>query len=298
MGFEFRAPPKGQENKLCREASGRIQLDGQWSFQAQFNALGACNQEDDNSFKENSVKEITDRGRVEGAARLQQALEASLASDGLSSLLKHAPRDRPLKRKALAEDADGGLTEAAAANDAAAESEVRKSVRALLQPLRELEKVAGSPARNNAALDIFRQLRRLNVTVNVLKATKVAAELNKPCWKGMQAAPEVRQAASSLVRSWKNMYRAQAGAVDDVSEANLTKGCHRLSINLEESVHAKCPKTQHYCRVVEVLCAEIQSAPSLSRDMMLGSANGKDLLQRIVSQVVGSRPLLGTQALT
>jgi len=291
MGFEFRAPTKGQENKVCKELSGsRIQLDVQWGFQAQFNAIAACNPDDDLSFKENSVKNITDRGRAEGIARLQRALEESV---------ENAPRQRPPKRKAVEEDPDG-LTEAAAANVAAAESQCRKDVRALLQPLRELEKVAGTTARNNAVLDIFRQLRRLSMTVNVLKATKVAAELNKPCWKGTQAAPEVRQAASSIVRSWKTMYRSQsdqAGASDEISDARLSKQCRSRSVDLEETVHGKCPITDKYCRVIEVLCADLLDTPSLSRELLTGSSNGKDLLSRIVSQVNGSKRLLGTQAL-
>lgn len=67
------------------QLGSRIQLDGAWSFKAQIDALRACNQEDaagrraaggscqgdsgerqeDFTFRENSVKEVTDRGRTE-----------------------------------------------------------------------------------------------------------------------------------------------------------------------------------------------------------------------------------------
>eukprot|EP00931_Biecheleriopsis_adriatica_P050973 TRINITY_DN29531_c0_g1_i2.p1 TRINITY_DN29531_c0_g1~~TRINITY_DN29531_c0_g1_i2.p1 ORF type:complete len:290 (-),score=58.03 TRINITY_DN29531_c0_g1_i2:209-1078(-) len=280
-GLDFRAPKAGGgggENKPVREVGSRIQLDGTWGFQAQFNAIAACTREDDNSFKENSVKEVTDRGRAEAAARLQRALEEALEQDS---------SDRTSKRKASAieDERDRGLTEAVKT----AEAEVRRDVRALLSPLKELEKVAGSDASNNAALDIFRQLKRLRMTVDCLKATKIAVELNKPCWRGSQAMPEVRDAASSLVRSWRSMYRAQAGKAEGISEATKQRRFRLLSVDLEASAHGMSPKIQQYCRVIEELCEAIVNDPQLCRDLVQGSIPGNQLVGKMVQRVQGAQ---------
>ncbi|CAE8614227.1 unnamed protein product, partial [Polarella glacialis] len=194
---------------------------------------------------ERSVKEVTDRGRVEGAARLQVALEEAL---------ENVPRLEPptAKRKATEAFESDSLEPAIAAEAAHVEAELRRDVRALLKPLQQLQQVRPSADSNAAALNIFRQLRRMQVSVDCLKATKIAIELNKPFWRGSQAAPEVRDAASSLVKSWRHMYRAQeAGGADGTSPAAQARKCRLLCVDLEEYAHSKCPKSTLYCRLIE-----------------------------------------------
>ncbi|OLQ10445.1 hypothetical protein AK812_SmicGene5847 [Symbiodinium microadriaticum] len=326
----------------CREAGGKVQLDGAWSFKAQLNALGSVNQEEDFSFRQNSVKEVTDRGRAEGISRLQKVLQESAPALPTTSKKRKAT-ERSLKlgfscsfdlqRIALKKDGHGGfqlvgnailvdpvpqnvayLKEAiqkkkkpnrvtcdadeismysqkededwvpedeetevnrgkskaalpagneddqkiAKAMDAA-EAELRKNVLALLTPLRDLEQVAGQPESDTAVLAIFRQLRRLNITTDCLKATRVALELNKPCWRGSKAAAPVRDAATSLIKSWRNMYRAEHGQSSESEEAARARQLRLLAVDLEDKVFNQCHKMDHYCRAIESLSQDLGS---------------------------------------
>jgi len=247
-----------------REVGSRIQLDGAWSFQAQLDALRACNREEDWTFKENSVKEVTDRGRTEATARLQKAL-------GESQLM---PRQ---KRKAieLENDEDRKITEAMKA----AEADVRKHVRALLAPLKDLEQVPRSADSDAAALAIFRQLRRLQVTVECLKSTRIAAELNKPRWRGANAAPEVRNAVTSLIKGWRSMYRAETGK-SDVLDATRARKVRLQAVDLEEKIFAQCQRLKDYRRVMELVTEELMQCRDVSDRLLEGSLSGYDLVAK------------------
>eukprot|EP00933_Yihiella_yeosuensis_P048886 TRINITY_DN45342_c0_g1_i1.p1 TRINITY_DN45342_c0_g1~~TRINITY_DN45342_c0_g1_i1.p1 ORF type:complete len:286 (+),score=61.61 TRINITY_DN45342_c0_g1_i1:59-859(+) len=253
----------------------KVQLDGEWSFQAQFRALGACHVEDDLAFKESSVKDISDRGRSEGVLRFQTALEEGLSRS--SSQLKG-------KRKAPeAEEDDGGIAAASASDGKLIEAEVRRDVRALMVPLRELSQVSPTPSTNAAVLEIFRQLRRLQVSVDCLKATKVAAELNQPCWKGDQVSQEVREAAASLVRRWRSMYKSQASTSDEPKIDE--RKCRCMAVDLEACTHGQMPKTSMYCRSVEVLCEIIRRDADLCRRMVFGTESIQDLVGKNILKI-------------
>lgn len=281
MAADFRGPPKGQENQLSREFGGfKPVLDGSWSFQAQFNAIAAMSAEDDWSFKEGSVKDVTDRGRGEAVRKLQEALEETIEENPpparLSSLLY-----RPGKDAAEDED-DGGIAKAAAADAAVAEVQLRKDVRALLVPLHELEKLPASASRNGAVLDIFKQLKRLRISTDCLKATKIAVELNKPCWRGALASKEVRETASALVKNWRSMYRTQTGtSVEKVSQRRF----RLVAVDMEESTYGSDPKMAQYCKTIERLCKELRKDPELCRELLAGTSSGAELRLRVSERV-------------
>ncbi|CAK9105192.1 unnamed protein product [Durusdinium trenchii] len=250
-----------------REVVNKVQLDGSWSFQAQFKALQACNQEDDLSFKTNSVKEVTDHGRSEAIARLQSVLAESPA---------------PVKKR-KADEIENGANEddrkiVEALNEA--EADLRKNVRTLLAPLKELEKVAGRSESDAAALAIFRQLRQLNVTVECLKATKIAAELNKPCWRGSQAAPRVRSAATNLIKGWRSMYRAETGKKDGALEASRARQVRIQAVDLEEKVFTQTQKMNEYCRIIELVCQDLMQCSDISQRLLQGTLSGDDLVTK------------------
>lgn len=251
----------------CREAGGKVQLDGAWSFKAQLNALGSVNQEEDFSFRQNSVKEVTDRGRAEGISRLQKVLQES--APALPTTSK--------KRKALPAGNEDDQKIAKAMD--AAEAELRKNVLALLTPLRDLEQVAGQPESDTAVLAIFRQLRRLNITTDCLKATRVALELNKPCWRGSKAAAPVRDAATSLIKSWRNMYRAEHGQSSESEEAARARQLRLLAVDLEDKVFNQCHKMDHYCRAIESLSQDLGSQ-DLCQSLVQGRTSGQVLVSK------------------
>eukprot|EP00930_Biecheleria_cincta_P101580 TRINITY_DN93222_c0_g1_i1.p1 TRINITY_DN93222_c0_g1~~TRINITY_DN93222_c0_g1_i1.p1 ORF type:complete len:305 (+),score=80.83 TRINITY_DN93222_c0_g1_i1:44-958(+) len=285
MASDFRAPPKGQENQLSKEFGGfKPQLDGSWSFQAQFNAIAAMSAEDDWSFKEGSVKDVTDRGRGEAVRKLQDALEDTIEKNPpparLSSLLY-----RP-GRQCDEDEEDGGIAKAAAADAAVAEVQLRKDVRSLLAPLRELEKLPPSGSRNGAALDIFRQLKRLRITVDCLKATKIAVELNKPCWRGALASKDVQEAAGALVKNWRSMYRTQTGqSVEKYSQRRF----RLVAVDMEESTYGANPKMAQYCKTVDRLCKELRKDPELCRELLAGTSSGAELRLRVGERVKGEQ---------
>ncbi|CAJ1414884.1 unnamed protein product [Effrenium voratum] len=266
--------------RLTLQVGGSVQLDGTWSFQAQFKALGACNQEapvstlvvtnDDWSFKENSVKEVTDRGRKEGITRLQGVL---------AECSERAPEPKKRKIKDLDNEDDQKILEALGE----AELELRRNVKALLAPLKELEKHRGE-ASDGAALAIFRQLRRLNVTVDTLKATRIAAELNKPCWRGSQASSAVRSAATALIKNWRSMYRSETGQLDEKSDASKARRVRLLAVDLEEKVFDACHKMGEYCRVIELLCQELDQCRDTGDNLLQGNVSGHDLVTKSIGR--------------
>lgn len=254
-----------EENKAGTPLGGdRVQLDGAWSFEAQIGAIKSCNKVDDLSFKEKSVKDVSDRGRTEGAARLQQVLEDVLSS---------AP-SKPAKAATAAPKTNG--------LEQAEETEVRREVRGLLQVLQGLRTDGGPVAKRNAiAMDVLRQLDSLNVSVACLKSTKIAAELNQPYWRGTEVSEEVRRYASSLVREWRAMYKAETGGTTSaISPAVLARKCKSLSMDLEECAYGRHQRVAQYIEVVNCLCGVLKADYNAGKELLDGTLLPKQLVAR------------------
>mmetsp|Transcript_93006 Transcript_93006/g.259112 ORF Transcript_93006/g.259112 Transcript_93006/m.259112 type:complete len:275 (+) Transcript_93006:89-913(+) len=247
----------------------KIQLDGAWSFQAQFDALKACNAQDDLTFKSNSVKDVSDRGREEGAARLQKALEIALSSDPARASRKRA------------------LPAPTSSAEQLEEVEVRREVRALLTTLQRLREDGPHAKRDESAMGVLRQLGDLNVSVACLKATRIAAELNQPSWRGSEVSAEVRQYAAALVKEWRAMYRAETGSLGDetLSPAARSRKCRNLSMDLEACTHGRHQKVAHYIEAIEYLCRLIIADGQASRGLLAGTVASKDLVARALDEI-------------
>mmetsp|Transcript_55846 Transcript_55846/g.104770 ORF Transcript_55846/g.104770 Transcript_55846/m.104770 type:complete len:278 (-) Transcript_55846:108-941(-) len=256
---------------LSKEVGGKVQLDGSWGFKAQLKALGAYNQEEDFGFKENSVKEVTDGGRSEGIARLQATLQECAEQLPVPSK----------KRKALlsGNEDDRKIAEALTA----AEGELCKNVLALLAPLKELEQVAGQVESEKAVLAIFQQLKRLNLTSDCLKATRIPLELNKPCWRGSQATPMVRNTATALIKSWRTTFRADTGHSTEAGVASRKRQLRLLAVDLEDQVFNQCQKMDQYCRLIESLTQELSRSQDVCQSFMQGRTSGQDLIAKSIN---------------
>lgn len=215
----------------------------------------------DLAFKEKSVKDITDRGRAEGASRLQQALEEALQS------LPPLPQPLPAS---VQEDVDS-----------LEEAELRRDVRDLVRPLASLREVGNSVARNTAVMEILLQLRKLQLTVSCLKATKVAAELNQPCWRGDKVSAEVRELAASLVRKWRAIYRSQVVAPATLSASAVRRRCRNVAMDLEECTHGHFPRSVHYVQLVEAVCRFLLHDAERTRKLFSGTLATSDIVSKL-----------------
>jgi len=247
----------------------RAQLDSSWSLEAQVGALKGSGAEDDLTFRESSVKDVTDRGRSQGAGQLQKALEHAMSA----APPKPAPSAQPAAPAQTPEEKQR-------------EAELQRGVRELLLALRRSWQEGESAKRTAAAMTVLRQLSGLKVSVACLKATRIAAELNQPCWKGSDVAPEVRGLATSLVRDWRAMYRAQeGGSAPALSPAVLARKCRTVSMDLEECAYGKQQKVATYSDLVEGLCRLLAESHETSSGLLAGTVAVKQLVARVDEQV-------------
>jgi len=241
-------------------------LDGGWSFQAQFEALKKSSgpPQDDFTFREQSVKDVSDRGRAEGAAKMQQVLEDVLSSQRVS----------PVKQEACKAFRKCEGPEAA---------EVCREVQSLVRVLQGLRKSGGAAAsRSSAALDALRQLDSVNVSVACLKVTKVAVEVNQPCWRGNEASGEIRNLATALVKEWRGMYRAETGqgSTSTLNPVILSRRCKTLSMDLEDCAYGKHQRAKHYIEVVNCICGLLRLDETVGKRLLDGHLRPKELVGR------------------
>jgi len=278
-GYDGNSNSKGSDNRVSVEFTCKPQLDSAWSYDAQCRVLNNFNAEPDLSFKESSVKDVSDKGRERAAARLQEALEASL---------QRAPS--PPRKKHKVASAHSSSPQAAVAAHfgelAIPDSEVRAEVTELLSQLREIRETRANRA---LSVDILRQLELKEVSVKCLKTTKIAVELNQPYWRGGMVTEEVRERATSLVRKWRAMYRAEAGTSDAVSEAankqTLSRRCRNVAMDLEEASYAHQQKVSKYVEIIEGVVDHLLRDSVAVRSIMRGVTSTKDFVQRAASEL-------------
>ena len=210
----------------------RCQLDGSGEFKSQINALNRTQQkaEPDFTFSESTVKDVSDNGRMRAAAKIQEVLQQVIQT-------QTAP-----KTVAISGSASFGDVELP-------DAEVRGDVKKLLRRLEGVRLGGISATDTEEVVDALRQLEQLPITVTCLKATKIAIELNQPCWKNFGPSGEVRERASSLVRRWRTMYRAEGGT-DTAMKATQVRHCRNLSMDLEDCAHAVMQKLGSYMEII------------------------------------------------
>lgn len=261
-------------------------LDSAWSYQAQFNALNAAaaaNKEVDRTFQEHSVKDVTDNGREAAAKRLQAALEDALKA------LASSPKGGGTSSL---EPVAGSPLNAQLAKIEVPEVEVRREVKLLVGHLRGLRASCTGEARDASALDVLKQLQALPISVDCLKSTKVAVELNEGCWRGSGVSAEVRGLASSLVHRWRAMFRAGAGGGAEgiqTSGVGHERRCRNLSMDLEESCYGQKQRTSGYAEVVEIVCRLVRHEPESARALLTGAKKSKELVEKAERHLMRER---------
>lgn len=276
---------RGSESKMSVELDARPQLNSDWGFQAQFNAIKRMGAPDDLTFKENSVKEVTDKGRQRGVAVLQAALEEVVAR-----IVSVKTCDRELKRSARG---SGRSPKRELSPGAKADAtELRREVRGLCQRLQLLRESGALGAAGGAdAFDLIRELGDLPVTVACLKATKVAVELNHADWRGVCVPTNVREHAAALVRRWLAMYRNEEGRppqAGNVAKASQTRQCPNIAADLEEKTHATQPKAAKYVVLVESVCAFLRRDRSAAMGLFTGGSTSQSILADVTREMIVS----------
>mmetsp|Transcript_49936 Transcript_49936/g.139838 ORF Transcript_49936/g.139838 Transcript_49936/m.139838 type:complete len:301 (-) Transcript_49936:44-946(-) len=266
----------------------RPNLDSGWSFTQQFAALArSAITEDDRTFKESSVKDVTDKGRAQGSAKLHAALVEVCAKapkarrkPSAGAVLDAAPGERLLPLKDL-----DGLTDA----------ELRTEVGALCRRLQQFRADGPSRANEENAASVLLELERLPVTVRCLKATKIAAELNLPFWRSNEIPPGVRDHASALVKRWRTMYRCEEGLPGGASAATHERRCRNLATDLESTLHSHKQRVNEYSELIQGACALLHFDPEATRSLLQGGISAKDFATRALRKT--QRALAARQAM-
>lgn len=258
------------DNALSVDLASRPGLSSDWSYKAQFSALKSGNPADEFSFKESSVKDVTDRGRTQAAGHLKLALEESLKKGASSK-----------KRKSPAVGGDN--PELPCKDSSQVESEIRGEVKEICRHLKRLREVGGSGASACAnATDLIMQLECLPVSVSCLKSTKVAVELNLPYWKSSEAPAAVRGQAKALVRRWRTMYRAEEGVMD--TSSNLRQ-CQSLSMELEDCAYGRNQKVGAYAELIEWTRRLLLEETETVSNLVLGCIKAHEVLARVAQKL-------------
>eukprot|EP00927_Polykrikos_kofoidii_P076756 TRINITY_DN73795_c0_g1_i1.p1 TRINITY_DN73795_c0_g1~~TRINITY_DN73795_c0_g1_i1.p1 ORF type:complete len:300 (+),score=60.14 TRINITY_DN73795_c0_g1_i1:61-960(+) len=265
------------EKKGVVELSHQPALSGDWSFEAQIKALESCSQERDDTFKERSVRDVTDKGRMQGAAQLLKVLE---------DVLSKAP-------KALTNGTAQGTSSSSSKNgrllplQEVSEVATRKEVKSLLKRLQELREEGRCGASlDNEAMDVLAALDSLPVSVTCLKATKVAVELTQTFWRSNCVGAEVQRDAAALVKRWRVMYKASEGHASTVSPAVQARHCKNVSMDLEECVHSSKQRVQNYQELIRGSCALLLYDKAAAGCLVSGTLGAKDFVKKVERELL------------
>nr|ABI14322.1 unknown [Pfiesteria piscicida] len=258
----------GAEKKASKVLSQQPTLDSTKPVERQAKSLTAFfAQEDDLTFKESSVKNISDRGRTRVIDALVEALGVAAAA---------GEADARRKQRAAA-----AASESAPAVSAAPQSPpwVLEEVKTLLRSLLHI-RTRGRAADILSAANPLTQLAALPIDSNVLKRTKVALELNNDFWKKSDV-PEIKNMVAVLVREWKNMFRNEKGAAaarkPRVFSARVLRNA---ATDLEESVHSKSPRVAQYQELIKAVIERLGQAPEQGLRFLDGAETSLALVTR------------------
>mmetsp|Transcript_6434 Transcript_6434/g.11175 ORF Transcript_6434/g.11175 Transcript_6434/m.11175 type:complete len:311 (-) Transcript_6434:24-956(-) len=283
MGSDGNSSSTGSsERKLAMEFQGsQIKLDGSWTFQAQFNALAACNAVVDLSFKEGSIKDVSDIARMKGADFIQEVLDDIVATQRLSV------KRRKFSKRSLSTD----LVSVANPDDATpwlTQEDVEKDVRFLLTELQRHRREPAGNVRDAMIADILAQLEHLPVSLVCLQKTRLAIELNDPFWKGPTVSAAVREKSSSLIRRWRAMLKAQVPGSLEESPATYARRCRNLSMDLEECAYGisqSAKKLGGYADLLEAAADSLRQNPKVVEALLTGNSEAKDFVADIAKSV-------------
>lgn len=247
-------------------------LDGNSNIETQMRVLKSYGpkDKDEDAFEAKSVKDVSDNVRMTAAAKLQTALELALSK---------APSEASRKRKAENMDPTssnllGGLPAGLAGSEVRL---CRIQLERLRKPGTDVTK------RSKTASSLLRQLENLPIDVSVLKSTKIGVELNHPTWRSGEVSKEVQQRTSALVRSWRQMYRAECGA--PVPAASRCRQCRNLSMDIEEGIYSLIQQLRPYDDLVSEVCDCLQAQPDNARNLMSGFMPIKDVVRGAVQGI-------------
>jgi len=304
-GYDGNSSSKGAENKPSFEAASRLQLGSQSSLAAQARVLGLCLNPagPDLSFKESSVKDVTDKARTSAASKLQKALEKMLVTS-ITSPACHI-EGGVLKRKASAAFVDGishtpasssssacaikqetDMTPASSSSLACApkhETDMRQEVREEVEKLKKIRLSGGAEV--DSAVSILKDLALQPISASCLKITKIGVEINQGFWRGSQN-NNIRELATTLVHKWRSLYRAENGAPEPVIAAASvsTTRCRTLSMILEQTCHTHVQKVKMYSEFVDDVIDRLLSDQSLARKIGRDSAFATEFVTLLAQQ--------------
>lgn len=237
-----------------------LQIDGSARPESQIRVLNMMFAEEDLTFVEGSVKDVTDRGRAMATQKMQRALELAI---GESSLVETPPKVGAFKGPEA--------------------SEVRHEVRKLLRVLQSCRagKEGQGEERDELALQVVRQLEELPVDVACLKATKVAAELNHQDFRSDSVFPrEVRERTAALVKRWRVMYKGVEVAAGrrrpDASESRKAK---HTATDLEEAAYTLAQRLSQYCEAVDATVERCSRDAAATKQVLQGELLAKEFVK-------------------
>jgi len=283
-GYDGNSNGGGAENKGSFEVLGKLQLDGSASCQQQSRILAYANREEDLSFKESSVKDITDKGRVKAAAMLQKVLEMLLgATAAAQSSAKTAHiEDGILKRKAATAFGAGASSSSSSTNALVEDAPMRQEVREAMSQLKKI-RLAGGASVDNAVELIIHRLSKQPMSASCLKITKIATEINQPVWRNHQVA-KIKESSADLVQRWRSLYRGETGAS---AAAPAPVGPQRLrttSMFLEGSCHTLVQKVSLYVALMEAVAEQLQREPQAARELVIGGISSTEFVKKVADE--------------
>lgn len=292
-GYDGNSSSKGSENKLSFEVSAKPHLDGSASCQQQCRVLASMNREEDLTFRENSIQDVTDKGRNKAACSLQKVLEQLLGASAVQTPDKTTHIENGiLKRKAASAFAPGsspatsstapGSAPASKGAAPAAESQMRQEVRQDLAELQTIRLAGGG--RTNDAIETMKRLNTQHMTSSCLKITKIAAEVNQGFWRENQL-KVIRELAQDLVQGWRSLYREDAGISAPVAPTRI--GSQRLrttSMFLEQSCYTHFQKATQYQALIGDIAERLLEDPVLAKDVAVGGISAADFIKKVVDR--------------
>jgi len=265
------------------------QLDGSASCAAQVRVLSLCNQQEDLSFKESSVKDVTDKGRAQAAALLQNVLEQLVGAAAVKSPERTAKIEGGiLKRKASSAFGSAASPSSSSTAAPAEEAEMRQEVRSDLAELQKIRLAGG--ARTSDAIEILHRLDLQEMTISCLKITKIAMEVNQGHWRNNQVAM-IRELSGGLVHMWRSLFRGEAAisqtGIPGTAATPAPIGSQRLrttAMFLEESCYGHVQTAAPYRALMQGVAEHLLQDPPRARDLAVGGISASDLVKKVVHE--------------
>jgi hypothetical protein len=245
------------ENSAAGAVANGPQLGGTQSIESQATSLSRQqNKVDDLTFRERSVRDVSDRGRMK------------VMEDIMRSLAVGVKREREQQR----------------AQKAGQTSQVEQDICSQVARLQEIRSSARDPA---AAAEPLRRLAATRMDGLLLRKTKVALELNQDFWKRCSSL-QVKQMVVTLVKDWRAVYRKEE---DGPSERTL----RNAAADLENSTHVLAPRTAQYSNLVNALLGRLEQVPSIASSIIDGRQGSLDLVTKVNNRFLAEKKNAGNK---